>query len=563
VHSRQAIRWPERPVPVVLDHRREVSAVVGAVADLTLEPLNGGMALVGRLQLDGPAADQAEPLLRTGAARWSIGARLHRTVQSVGEALTRATDWSIGHLALVVEPQDLAAITRSRSIEIEPMTTTNEAQAVEAIEATETETTERSAKEIRRERDVLRIASDCGITDPSWADQMIASDRTVQEINRAAIKALRIRVEGGDVREEGGPVPIGHPARGSAPATPADSPAGLAGVLHRALRGERQDQPLWLTLRAAGIGQGSDAVSVWRTALSGQGAWLTRGFHSTSDLPSLLTESGNRRLMERFARPETGIRMAAGVRPLADYREASVLDVGLVGAARRIIEGGEITFGSVAESAVKYQPTRHGLGLSFSPESLANDDLNALDLALAELADAMLDAEAAALVDLIEGAADGRTAPDGLALFASDHANSVSAGPLEIGSIGSAVQLLREQKAVGGRYISQDPAVMIVGTEHETTARQLLSDAINAAQSDAVNPWRNLEIAVEPRLSGSYSYILGNSRRPLELGRLTAGPVLTTETQFSTSAYRAKAEHAFGVAVCEHRSIVRIPTAGA
>jgi hypothetical protein len=109
LHTRQAIQWPERPVPVVLDHRREVASVIGAVSDLALEPLNGGTALVGRLQIDGPAADQALPLLRTGAARWSIGARVLRSVREVGTELVKATSWAIGHLSLVVEPADLTA----------------------------------------------------------------------------------------------------------------------------------------------------------------------------------------------------------------------------------------------------------------------------------------------------------------------------------------------------------------------------------------------------------------------------------------------------------------------
>jgi hypothetical protein len=178
------------------------------------------------------------------------------------------------------------------------------------------------------------------------------------------------------------------------------------------------------------------------------------------------------------------------------------------------------------------------------------------------MADAMLDAEASALVDLLEGAANGRNAPDAKALFHADHANTVSAGPMDIGTIGAAVEKLRNQKALGGRYIAQEPAVLLVPTAAETTARQLLSEEITAAQSSEVNPWRALQIAVEPRLSGTYFYLLGNSRRPLELGRLTAGPVMTTETEFKTSAYRAKVEHAFGCIVQEFRSIVRIPVAG-
>jgi hypothetical protein len=82
----------------------------------------------------------------------------------------------------------------------------------------------------------------------------------------------------------------------------------------------------------------------------------------------------------------------------------------------------------------------------------------------------------------------------------------------------------------------------------------------DAAQASNINPWASLEIAVEPRLSGSYVYVLGSGRKALELGRLTEGPELTTEKQFETSAFRAKSEHVFGSIVAEYRSIVRIPT---
>jgi hypothetical protein len=348
----------------------------------------------------------------------------------------------------------------------------------------------------------------------------------------------------------------GHPARIF---TGGSEPQGLEATLTRAIKGERLEQPLWLSLRAAGIGHGHDAAEVWRTALTGEGRWLARNL-STSDLPQLLTATGNRRLMERFAVAGSGVRVCASVRRLVDYREAGVIDVGLVGQAKEIKEGGEITFGSVDESASKYKPARFGIGLKFTPESLANDDLQGLDAALSELAAAMLDAEAVALVDLLEGAALGRNAPDGKSLFHADHGNVVTGG-VNIATIGTAVQKLRDQKAIGGRYIAQEPAALLVGSGQETNARQLLSTAINAAQASNVNPWSNLEIAVDPRLSGSFCYLLGNGRKPLELGRLTEGPVLTTEVEFKTDAYQAKSTHVFGAIVQEHRSIIRLATA--
>lgn len=553
-------RVPDHPpvVPVLLGHVNTTEKMAGRILDLRIE--RG--ALVGIAEfVDAPAAEQGWQLARSGCAV-SVGATFNPNDLRPGpDGIDVVSRWTLRECSLIPVAADAAAVTRAAAPLTSPLpspqmttTTTQAAQADDsAPQDPQAARLERQA--LRLEVKVRRAAAEARLS-PEQTQQIVDEHRNSGDETGALMAVVRAHRE---AIEAAAPVHAGHPAR---VATPAGQPGGLEGVIHRALRGERPDQPLWLTLRDAGIGRGSDPVSVWRSALSGEGRWLARGFLSTSDLPALLTQAGDRRLMERFQVAEAGIRAAASVRQLGDYRAATVADVGMVGTAKKILEGGEITFAPINEAAANYRPSRYGLGLSFTPEALANDDLSALDEAIGELADAMLDAEASALVDLLEGAANGRNAPDGKALFHADHTNTVSAGPMGIGSIGQAVEKLRNQKAIGGRYIAQEPAVLLVPTAAETVARQLLSEEITAAQSSEVNPWRALQIAVEPRLSGTYFYLLGNSRRPLELGRLTQGPVMTTETEFKTSAYRAKVEHAFGCIVQEHRSIVRIPVAG-
>jgi ATP-dependent protease ClpP protease subunit len=420
------------------------------------------------------------------------------------------------------------------------------------IEAPAADGGELSKAEANRQLMITRAATTAGLSADA-TDAIIASTTTAQAGLLEIVKAHAAPIEARAGQ-------AGHPARQYA--SPASTqPNGVESLIFAALRGERPAEPLWLALRAAGLGSGNDAQTVWRSALSGENRWLNpQASMSTSDLPNLLQTAGNRRLLERFQLANAGIRRAASVRRLVDYRAASVVDAGLVGTAKVVLEGGEITFGAVDEAAQTYKPARYALGLTFSVEMLANDDLSGLDVALSQLADSMVDAENVALVALLEGAANGKNAPDGSALFATAHANSVTAGPVSIATIGSAVQKLREQKAIGGRFIAQSPMAILCGTAQETNVRQLLSAAINATQSSNVNPWANLEIAVEPRLSGSYVYIVSDGRQPLELGRLTDGPQLTTERQFETSAFRAKSEHVFGSIIAEHRSIVRIPT---
>lgn len=106
---------------------------------------------------------------------------------------------------------------------------------------------------------------------------------------------------------------------------------------------------------------------------------------------------------------------------------------------------------------------------------------------------------------------------------------------------------------------SQEPGLILASPESELPIRQLVAD-LQVNSRDEFNPW-SLEVAIDARLSGSYYYLVARGNLPLELGRLTPAPQLTSEVQFETGFYRAKAEHSFGCCVVDHRPIVRISTA--
>ena len=542
-----AVSWGPAPVPVLLSHENKANAMAGRIISIRFE----GGQLIGRAQFtDAPAAEQGWQLARSGTAV-SVGAYYayaDTTMQGNTEVVMK---WRLGEVSLVPMGADRLALTRSAPTTQTVNNPTNDMDNITGIESINVDALESEGEltrsEANRQLTIERSAALANLTREEAAS-IIASTSTT----RGGLMAVIERHAAGLSQSS-----AGHPARVS---LTTDSTGGLEGEIQRALAGERLDQPLWLSLRSAGIGHGNDGASVWRSALAGEGRWLSRSM-AVADLPNLLTESGNRRLMERFLVADAGVRIAASVRQLQDYRAAGIIDAGMIGTAKEVKEGGAVTFSSVNEVAATYKPARYALGLSFTPQALANDDLSALDTAISELAEAMLDTEATALVDLLEGASLGRNAPDGKALFHADHQNVVTPGPLSIQAIGSAVEKLRLQKSLGGRYISTEPAAIIVSPGFETTVRQLLSGAIQAATSAAVNPWANLEIAVEPRLSGSFAYVVGTGRKALELGRLTSGPTMTTEVDFSTSCYRAKSEHVFGAIVAEHRNIVRLATA--
>lgn len=394
---------------------------------------------------------------------------------------------------------------------------------------------QRTARELKRERDIFRAVSHARL-EPAFADELIESSDSVERCHHRIYEKLAAGLSPSTAGRMTG-LPID-------PQGPQGIEAAIESVI---VRGERCQDPLWLQLRAAGWGRGRNAVDVVTRALS------------TSDLPALLTSAGERRLMEQFSMAQGGIMRCATIRPLSDYRNAQTLDAGAIGSARKLSEGGEIPFTSVSETSVTYRAYRWAQGLKMTAEAMANDDLGGLAQALSELGAACLDAEKTELVALLTASSNlGAVTGDGKALFHADHLNTATGG-VGITGLGAAVSKMREQRSLGGRYIDVVPSFILCAPSLELTVKQVLSDTLTAATPENVNPFRSLDVEIEPRLGASFVYIVADApRRPLELGRLTDAPQLNDEREFSTSSYRAKAEHSFGCCVSEYRSIIRL-----
>lgn len=563
VHSKAAIRWPERPVPVVIDHVRSVDFHVGTITDLRLINHEGGRALEGDFTLGGSAADRALPLLESGAARWSVGARIHKIEQGSSRGPDRAVDWSLGHVALVIEGQDLAAVTRSFTED----TMTTEKQQTTPVIVTEEKTLDRGAE--RRELAIRRQGAASGL-DAEVIQRIVDSDLSADDARVELIRQLRLKLEGGDrtapsgvgvsmsnytqlLRRAGVSVPATFEGKQGEPTDP------VALAIHRAVYGKAQDVPLTEVLRAAGF-TGRNGEELVRNAFTGKQSYLARGYHATGDAKALLLETGDRRLQERHSEAPRGILELARIRALADFREVSVIDAGLVGAAVKIEEGGEIRYGSLNTEAGKYKPSRYGLGMSFTFEALQNDDLGGIAQVLDEISATMLESEANALGTLLHGpGALGGTCPDGKALFHADHANKPgSAAAMDVAGLSAMVQLLRAQTSIGGRRVWLEPGYVLVGPDLETTALQLLSETWDSTTPDDANPWKQLRLIVDPNVEPTYFYLVASgSRKPFELGRVSGLPMMRQEEDFDTSGLKLKVEHGYGVSCVDFRTIVR------
>jgi hypothetical protein len=540
---REAITTPA-VVPVLLDHANTIDRMGGRIDPASLRIERG--LLVGTAHLsDAPAADAALALARSGVAASVKASFTQSDLSPLGDGSMLANRWALRSVALVPEGADSLAVTRSATTTPSP-SLSSETTMDEQTQAPEAQP---SRAALKREAAILRAAGAAGWT-PEQTETLISSDKNETEALMEVIRSRRLAQDA--LSSAGHPAQI--PVMGASAAAPAD---GLEQVIERAVRGQPLQEPFAYTLRRLGFSGGTDAEVV-RSALSGRERFLSRsggGMHSTSDFSSLLLSSGTRYLQEAYGAPARGIRALARPRNLTDFRPVSVLDVGLVGKAQKILEGGEIKFGSATESAGTYAASRYGMGLSFSFEALKNDDLGGLGQVLEEFAGVHLSDEADALAALLSGS--GANAPDGQALFHVSHNNSTTAA-LTVDGLRDAIKLLRAQKSVGGRFVNLEPASILVGPEMETQGAQLLSDLWRATTPEDSNPWRNLQLLVEPSLAGATWYLVaGGNRRPFELGQMVGLPRMQQAEDFSSSAYRMKTEAAFGCAVADHRVIVR------
>ncbi|MFZ9061660.1 MAG: hypothetical protein ACO218_10625, partial [Steroidobacteraceae bacterium] len=231
LHTNEAIRWPKRPLPTDYDHKRSSDTIWGAVTNLSLQRNDEGITeLIGEVVVDGPAAamDIALPRLRTGSARFSVDARIYRHREDRANNLLVATDWEPNLVSLVPIGQDTHAVMRGDQKPMinpadPPMTedltkaggdpapidaqrSAEPSPQPQPVPAADTEL-QRTAAELRRERDLLRLGQEAGLT-AEQTDELIRSGKTVTECSREAVRLMRIRLEGGDVRAADGPAAI-------------------------------------------------------------------------------------------------------------------------------------------------------------------------------------------------------------------------------------------------------------------------------------------------------------------------------------------------------------------
>lgn len=601
IHTNEAIRWPKRPLPTDYDHKRSSDTIWGAVTNLSLQRNEQGVTeLIGDVVVDGPAAamDIALPRLRTGSARFSVDARIYRTREDRANNMLIATDWEPNLVSLVPIGQDTHAVMRGDQqqtiISDHPMTEDLKAGGDPApIEATRAldpnpnpepapvaaadAELQRTAAELRRERDILRLGQEAGLT-AEQTDELIRSGKSLLECGREAIRLQRIRLEGGDVRAADGPAPLGHPAQTVAVTRDAGDTLlrGIAAGLEARIR------PGKLQGEAAELGRefrSYTLLELTRQYLESRGVntrgmskteLVTRGFHSTSDFPLLFSNLAGKTLDAAYAEEPHTWRPLARQRNLPDFKQANDLIVAGALTPEPLLEGGEYKSGTLSEAQHTWKLATYARKVTLTRQAIINDDLSAMERVPEMLGRGFRRLESNIIWGLITN--NAVTSVDNVALFNAAHNNMGGSTGLSIDTAGfnTARKAMRKQTDIAGNTINLQPSYMMVPTDLEATALQFLfpTGFAPTARTGENGPVVNAQVAgmqliVEPRLDGAATvwYLAADpgAVEGIVYGYLAGeeGPTVTTTEKRDPDGVELLARFDFGAAVKDFRGFYR------
>lgn len=308
---------------------------------------------------------------------------------------------------------------------------------------------------------------------------------------------------------------------------------------------------------AGGSLKGMSDTQIARAALNLQGR--AAGAMSTSDFPIILGNTVNRRLLAEYALAPRTFQNWASKKTAKDFRTMTTARLGDMTGFSQVNEGSEYKYGSVGEASEAYKVAKYGEIVSITWETLVNDDLGAFNRLPQKIANAAARKQSDIMYAILSANA---AMSDGVALFHATHKNLGTAGAIAIASLAEARQLMRNQKGVGDLdFLNLTPRTLVVGPAYESLALQFTSSDYLPNTQSQVNPYKNLSVVVEPRITGNVWYIFANPAEidTVEYAFLEGEGELFTETRygFDTDGVEIKARMVFGAKAIDWRGIVK------
>lgn len=526
--------------PVLDGHRSETTRdQLGVIEAAEIRPEGLWVRLKFRSNEASQAviADIADGTLRG----LSIGYTVQKWAESRDGAqrVRTATAWTPLEVSIVPIAADATAHFRHGD--------TNMTTETETIE---TGTTAPESNRADTNREIRSIARLAGLGD-EWANGQIDADATAEDARTAAFAEMATRQAQTRTRTARAEILTDHNdpavviARAGEAIFARSHPEHQISEPARAYAGMNFADHARESLRRAGVST---------TGLAAE-TMITRALHTTSDFPLILGDAVNRELRRAYQAPVSGARLLARQSTARDFRAKRRAILGEAPDLKQVLEGGEFQHGTIDEAAETYAVSTFGRIISISRQALVNDDLGAFTTVPAAMGVAAMNFEAAQLVAKIEANAQ---MSDGIAVFDdAGHGNDLTGNSEIAPALAIMRTAMRRKTGLSGAPIDVAPRYVLVPPELETAMQKALAE-IQATATEDFNPFSNLTLVVEPRLtSATRFYMVADPQivDGLEFAYLEGapGPQIETRAGFEVDGTQIKVRLDYGCGWVDYR----------
>lgn len=282
---------------------------------------------------------------------------------------------------------------------------------------------------------------------------------------------------------------------------------------------------------------------------------FTRASHSTSDFPAIFEGAVNRTLEQRYALAQPTFKRFARKRNFRDFRPDTTVKVGDFPLLKKVLENGEIKYGSFGEGKEQVQAFSYAIALNISRQMLINDDLGAISELLTSYGASVALFEE---VTFYAGAFNGNLA-DGKTVYHADHKNLAAApAAISVESVGLGRTAMSKQESKDGNpLLANNPTIMLVGPDKLTEAEMLLASITPATVANVNIFSGRYELLSSSQIKGNAWHLLGDpaSGSNYRWGYLEGyeAPRVRMDEPFGRQGFSMSVEHDFGCGATDYR----------
>ena len=283
---------------------------------------------------------------------------------------------------------------------------------------------------------------------------------------------------------------------------------------------------------------------------------LTRaGMHSTSDFPIIFENAVNRTLEGRYALAQPTFRRIARKQNFRDFRPHTTVKLGDFPMLQKVLETGEIKYGTFNEGKETVQAFSYAIAISVSRQMLINDNIGAIADLLSSYGASVAMFEEATFYSQAFNA----NLADGNPVFHASHGNLANPGTaIDVANVGKARAAMSKQKSVGGNQLLENRAkILLVGPDKLTEAEMLVA-SITPATVATVNIFSGkLEPVDTAQIAGNawYTFADPSTGSNYRWGYLEGyeAPRVRMDEPFGKQGFAMSVEHDFGVGATDYR----------